>query len=151
MHAIVKGIVPQLLALASWLYKMSTYSASGERILQVVDPKLLESVDCSKRVKVPATSVLRCYGSHVALGRLSQQTGQCKLIPKIILCRYFILLLQSTDSSNFGSATCRIRSPLAEYVLILHSQLKLTTAVLRFYYGARRLVYMCICHAIEPD
>ena len=63
---------------------MSTYLYSGERILQVVDPKLLESVDCSKSVKV----------------------------------------------------------------LILHSQLKLTTAVLHFYYGARRLAYMCI---IEPD
>ena len=33
---------------------MNTYSSSGERILQVVDPKLLESVDCSKSVKVPA-------------------------------------------------------------------------------------------------
>ena len=30
---------------------MSTYSASGERILQVADPKLLESVDCSKSIK----------------------------------------------------------------------------------------------------
>ena len=30
---------------------MSTYSASGERILQVADPKLLESVDCSKGIK----------------------------------------------------------------------------------------------------
>ena len=35
----------------SWLCKMSTYSASGERILQVADPKLLESVDCSKGIK----------------------------------------------------------------------------------------------------
>ena len=34
---------------------MSTYSASGERFLQVADPKLLESVDCStEEYKVPA-------------------------------------------------------------------------------------------------
>ena len=33
---------------------MSTHSASGKRVLQVVYPKLLESVDCSKSVKVPA-------------------------------------------------------------------------------------------------
>ena len=131
---------------------MSTYSASGECILQVIDPK---SVDCSKSVKVPATSVLRCYASHVALGRPSQQTGQCKphsYLDHNLLCRYFIPLLQSTDSSNFRSTTCRIRSPLAEYVLILHSQLKLTTAVLRFYYSARR-PYRCMhvylqCHAV---
>ena len=37
-----KSVVLQLLALAG--------SASGERILQVADPKLLQSVDC----KVPA-------------------------------------------------------------------------------------------------
>ena len=33
-----------------WPCKMSTYSASGERILQVADPKLLKSVDCSKSI-----------------------------------------------------------------------------------------------------
>ena len=46
-----KSVVLQLLALAGCARRVYTYSASGERILQVADPKLLESVDCSKSIK----------------------------------------------------------------------------------------------------
>ena len=62
-------------------------------------------------------------------------------------CRYFHTLAAvnrfKQRISNFRSTTCRIRSPLAEYVLILAQPARannsLSTAVLRFYYSARRL------------
>ena len=54
-------------------------------------------------------------------------------------CRYFHTLAAVNRLkqwiSNFGSTTCRIRSPLAEYVLILAqpARARATTAVLHFH------------------